>query len=344
MGRTLWVLKKALLPFDAKLVLYLIVEGAAEWLAKRRLKAGEEGSERSGRRRSGRSSSGGNEPRRVAVVLDGVSKKGQALVDRLVGLGYLVIFPNKENKRTDRTETIRGDMKREESVEAFIKRVQRGHTSLDLLVLNTQHFDRYSQSAKEISGMEKKIVPTRKKQGFITKKEQYREADRILLQKDPNIRRNYLINFLLVSGLSHLLKLGQARVVICTTRVFRLVSEENTGTLLPSMFYSFCYSQMCKYLLGLGAKTRFPYLDIRVVSTSCAISDLFSGNFFKAPGMARFALDSDQHAAAVINAVTAEKQLAAPAVFDGFTRQEAETSPRTKDRANDLWEQAEMIS
>ncbi|KAI5189333.1 hypothetical protein NECID01_0528 [Nematocida sp. AWRm77] len=389
LNSVIWALNKLFLPFDAKFLLYFLIESLVEGVLHRsstdpsipkrkemegtntspsKVSVGANNSSNNGSNssdkgsasgsagsasRSASGSSGGSingglggaaRRSKVAVVIDGASEKGSLVVERLAAEGYFVLLPGRENRATEKTQTIRADMKREESAEAFIKKVQKAVGRVDLLIVSsTVSIEKYTKSPKEISGMEKKMIPSRKKVGFVTKKEQYREADRNLLEKDPNIRRNYLINFLVICGLARLLKAGDGRVVVCVSRAADLVSTKRQGTLLPSMFYSFCYSQMCGYLLGIGAKARFSYLDVSVVSTGYPISDIFNFSLFRSKLFQKLSVNPERYARTVLHAAEAKKT-SSVSFFDGLLQKACPLTPEMQDRANDLWEQAEIIS
>ncbi|OAG29539.1 hypothetical protein NEDG_00672 [Nematocida displodere] len=281
--------------------------------------------------------------KRVAVILDGSSRGGRALKELLVSFGYTVIYPSEKGEETEHTLGIRTGLDREESAEIFIKKITQSQKNVDLLIVNLQRYKKHGNNPTEIKGVEKKIVPSKKKRGFISKRQPYRDVDRVLLEKDPNVRKNYLLGFLLIRGLAPALKSGEGRVVINACRVFNLLGGEYAPSLFPSAFFSFSYSQMCTVLLAFGAKARYHYLDVSVVSTSLLFSEAVN-SFPRINRLVLSASDPGVYATCLVSAALSERNKDVVSYYDTTLPRSFAENLGGYDRANDLWEQAEMIS
>jgi len=285
----------------------------------------------------------GEKKKRVAVVLDGSSETGKKLVEELLNQGYFVIFPNKENIENRQYRCIKAKIEREEAVEVFVKKIEEQEKQIDLLVLNGSTYEKYTKAHREIKGTETRITPSKKKIGFEGSKREYRPADRVMLDKDPNARKNYLMPFLVIRELAPLLRNGDGRVVIWADECFKLVSY-GTRVSLPSAFFSYAKSQMCLVLLGVGAKNRYPYLDTRIVSGNMTFTSVINREGVKKKLFKWMVYNSDLSAIELENAVTAENSEKKLLYFDGIFPGELGKHLGGCERANDLWEQAEMIS
>lgn len=350
------VLRRVPLPFDLKFLLLLLVDlvvtavpGLWNW------KPGRDGTKAeteprsipnpSPNPRSSDSSSQAatteNPGKKVAVVLDGESPGGAALRDRLVGLGFYPVFPSRQTQTDKRFAAVRSNLDREESTESFIKKVSQEYKRIDLLVVNLQMYKKNTRVPACIDGLEKKIVPSKRKKGFITKNSAYRNSDRMLLEKDPNARRNYLIGFYAIRELEPALRSGGGRVLIGTSRAFLLAPDELEQPMIPSAFFSFCFSQRCGLFLGVGARTRYPVLDVQVVGTGLIFSGAGLGIRRWLP---RSLSDPDRAYVEPMISALRSPSSASVTYFDGGVRQNIKAYVGEYDRANDLWEQAEVIS
>ncbi|KAI5187061.1 hypothetical protein NEHOM01_1900 [Nematocida homosporus] len=330
------------LPFDLKFLLFLWIEflgslAYRSWVSGWRKEIDQQAEEATDKTDT-------TKHKKVAVLLDGTSCRGQVILERLITMGYLVIYPDGSSASSDDRVSIKATLDREESAEAFIKKVAVRNPKVDLLVVNRQRYVRFSKKSNPIPALEKKIIPSKKKKGFITKHGSYRELDRIMLEKDPNLRHNYLLNFLVVRGLAEALKSGEGVVVFCTGRVFNLVQSTVAQVTLPSLFFSFCYSQMSVVLLGLGTKSRYSYLDVRVVSTGVGLADIFGWSILRNKLFSFWATNTSEYEAAVVKAIIAKKRKELVTYADAVFKLPFDSNIDGYDRANDLWEQAEMIS
>lgn len=316
---TIRVLNILILPFDVKAFTVLGVEWA---LAKMysvlyRDTKTEKGSNVLENELSVKQEENINRQKKRAVILDGTSAHGLALRKSLIQMGYTVIYPGTEEDKSDSSISIPIPIRNEESIDLFVKKVNI-LGSIDLLVVNSNQRSFIRSSIESIEGIEKKIVPSRKKIGFISKKELYKGRDRIILEKDRNARKNYLFNFLLIRGLSESMKRTSGTVVICVHRIFMLVKGKKN--ILPSYSFSYCNSQLFNVFLGIGAKTRYKYLDIRIVS-----SDFIGNRWIRL----------------VENCLGQKRTDDIQYYNDMFP---GSLDDICKDRANDIWENAEIIS
>ncbi|KAI5192641.1 hypothetical protein NEMIN01_2129 [Nematocida minor] len=304
-------LRISILPFDLKVLLLTGIEYVAGYVYKTMHSTAQSAKEEK------KEKEGESRPRKKAVILDGTSKHGALLKNQLIEMGYTVVYPGKEETPSDSCIAIPISIRNEESIDLFVKKViLLGR--IDLLVVNSAQYKAVRNKIKPIQGIEKKIIPSRKKTGFISKNELYKESDRILLEKDLNARRNYLFNFLLIRGLSDSLKGGDGMVVLCVHRVFMLVSEKKNT--LPSYSFSYCNSQLFNVFLGMGAKARYNYLDIRVIGC-----DFLSDIWIK-----------------TVEHCVKQKKKEELQYFNNCTAGKIEGL--NADRANDIWENAEIIS
>ncbi|EIJ89529.1 hypothetical protein NEPAR06_1798 [Nematocida parisii] len=307
-------MKHVMLPFDIKAVLVIGTEYVLEYIygimhSESRIK--ESPSE------AGIDTEIKDVPRKSAVLLDGTSKYGSILRDKLIKQGYSVTYPDEAGVHAEYTVPIPIKIRNEDSIDIFIKKVPQ--KSIDLLVINSSACKLSKDiRVQPIKGIEKKIIPSKEKKGFINKNELYKDKSRILLEKDHNAKKNYLFNFLLIRGLADKLKSGNGMVIICTHRVFNLV--EKPPVLIPSYLFSYCYSQLLSCFLGIGAKSRYSYLDVRIISCSF-MNELWTDY--------------------VMHSIKKTKKRTVQ-YFNGVS--EERINSEYFDRANDVWENAEMIS
>ncbi|KAI5132662.1 hypothetical protein NEAUS07_0238 [Nematocida ausubeli] len=264
-------------------------------------------------------SSSAEEPiRKTAVMLDGTSKHGVILRKKLAEEGYSVIYPDENGISEENMINIPIKIRNEASINLFVKKISL-YGRIDLLVLNSAKRSISTQvKIRPIKGLEKKIIPSKDKKGFISKNELYKEKNRVLLEKDSNAKKNYLFNFLLIRGLAEKLKAGDGVVVLCIDRIFMIADK--APSMLPSYFFSYCHSQLLALFLGIGTKSRYTYLDVRIVG-SCFLTD--------------------QWTSAAIGSIR-QKRSESVQYFNGSTEEKIDES--YTDRANDLWENAEMVS
>ncbi|KAI5172740.1 hypothetical protein NEFER03_1772 [Nematocida sp. LUAm3] len=337
------ILRRVPLPFDIKFFLYIAIECICALLFTRRYsKRWGAGSSREVDR--GSVDGDGSEEKKIAVIMDGTSQRGKELVRKLIINRYFVIHPDSCESEDRTKKTIKATLDREESAEAFIKKVTIQIRKIDLLVINQQKFSASLKRPVLVKGMEKKIVPSIKKQGFISKNRSYREPDRMLLEKDPNVRKNYMLGFLFIRGLASALKNGDGKVLIASSRVYGLVESHFKWPMLPSFFFSFCYSQMCMVLLGIGAQARYGYLDIRIVSSDLFFSDVFSSSIFQGKAYKYVSVPPEAHVSSLLHAANLPKEKSLVIYTDFIFRSLFDGNIDGYDRANDLWEQAEIIS
>ncbi|KAI5169186.1 hypothetical protein NEIRO03_2629 [Nematocida sp. AWRm78] len=309
------IMKHIILPFDIKAVLVIGVEYVLEYIysiihSKYKIKESTTEITRN-------SEITRNIPRKSAVLLDGTSKYGSILCDKLINQGYSVIYPDETSTHKEYTVPIPIKIRNEDSIDIFIKKVSQ--KSIDLLVINSSECKLSKDiRIRPIKGIEKKIIPSKEKKGFINKNELYKDRSRILLEKDYNAKKNYLFNFLLIRGFADKLKSGNGMVIICTHRIFNLVKKP--PVFIPSYLFSYCYSQLLSYFLGIGAKSRYNYLDVRIISCSF-MNELWTDY--------------------VIHSINKTKKRTVQ-YFNGLS--EEHINSEYFDSANDVWENAEMIS
>lgn len=306
-------LRIVMLPFDLKVLLFIGFEYVSNFLYKMLYVEKEANTNE----KKSTPDDANNIIRKTAVLLDGTSKHGLFLRNKLLEKGYSVILPSDAETTSENVINIPIKIRNEESIDLFVKKVSI-YGAIDLLLVNSSDYSLIKQKIQPIKGVEKKILPSRKKTGFVSKSELYKEKNRILLEKDHNARRNYLFNFLLIRGLSEKLKSGSGMVVVCTHRIFMLANE--VETILPSYTFSYCHSQLLHLFLGIGAKARYNYLDVRIVR-----SDFFN----------------DLWVDGAIHCIQQPKRQEIQ-YFDNF--QALQLDKKYTDRANDIWESAEMIS
>lgn len=298
------------------------------------------------------------EQRKKAVVLDGVSRNGREVAARLLALGYDVVIGGETNDELHAAKDelngsspgavqgFRCGMDKKEKVIAFLVSVQKLWKEIDLLVMNGTKYHEEKKKYAEITKSEKKIVPARKNRSFITKAGSYRRIERVLIEKDSNIKFNYRNKFLIIRGLSSQLRRGEGRVVIVSNTIHKLVMPVYRRLLFPSMFYSFSYGEFCGVLLGLGAKARYKHLDVRIVHPGQVLADYLprgveSGVLRKVLGL--FTVSPRDFARSVLYACIAPNALGTVRYYN-YVFDEPLDGTVTYDLANDFWEQAEVVS
>ncbi|KAI5180489.1 hypothetical protein NEOKW01_0793 [Nematocida sp. AWRm80] len=346
------LLRKAPFLFDLKFMLWMllgcILRIVHSWNASKKDNIREEikkaQEERAGGKEEKEQAKSKSGNKKIAVVLDCITPSGEHLMNSLIKLGYYVVYPSITSLDTPDVSGLNYSLDKEESTDAFIRRVSQLHKKIDLLIINRQKYNRFTSKPVSLSGKEKKLVPSKKRTGFITKEGKYRDKDRIFLEKDRNARDNFLMGFLVLRGLASALKLGEGKVVICAGDVFGLVESSLKWPMFPSLFYSFCYSQMCSVLLGIGAKSRYSYLDVRILSTPLVLSDVFSTSPTQNKLLLLLSPDATEHAKYGINILKERGVKKSILYYQGMNKSVFDDNISGCDRANDLWEQAEIIS
>lgn len=344
------------LPFDAKFALLVLFECASCLLLRMSRGQWREQYNAIKSRRAAENKQG--ERQKIAVVTDGLSPAGKIIARELHLLGYFVVLGGKDPKAL--AESIKASfgeesqgvsglkcaMDREESVISFVAKIAKERSHVDLLVLNETRHKRGRSRYHELMKKEKKVLPSKGSHKFITKQGKYRDVKRILLEKNEGIKVQYRHNFLVIRGLSSLLRNGDGRLVVLASSSHNLVRLEFKQPLIPSLFYLFCYGKLCNVLLGLGAKARYEGLDVRIVHPGFRLDDLCSlppkGLAFKV--FSSLSMTDEDYAMAVVLSAIVHTDPAIVNYYNYVFEEDFDGAVVNYDGANDFWEQAEVLS